>query len=46
VQTLRNSNGLLRHEVEQLRNNPRAIESAARKRLNMVRENEILVPIE
>jgi cell division protein FtsB len=46
VQTLRNSNGLLRREVEQLRNNPRAIESAARKRLNMVRENEILVPIE
>lgn len=46
VQTLRQSNGLLRTEVEQLRNNPRAIESAARKRLNMVRDNEILVPIE
>lgn len=46
VQTLRDTNNLLRFEVEQLRNNPRAIESAARKRLNMVRSNEILVPIE
>lgn len=46
VQTLRDTNNLLKFEVEQLRNNPRAIESAARKRLNMVRENEILVPIE
>ena len=46
VETLRNSNNSLRLEVEQLRNNPRAIESAARKRLNMVRDNEILVPIE
>ena len=46
VQSLRESNNLLRLEVEQLSNNPRAIESAARKRLNMVRENEILVPIE
>jgi cell division protein FtsB len=46
VQTLRDSNSVLRVEVEQLRNNPRAIESAARRRLNMVRENEILVPVE
>ena len=46
VETLRNSNNSLRREVEQLRNNPRAIESAARMRLNMVRDNEILVPIE
>ena len=46
VQILRESNSVLRVEVEQLRNNPRAIESAARRRLNMVRENEILVPIE
>jgi cell division protein FtsB len=46
VETLRNSNNSLRLEVEQLRNNPRAIESAARTRLNMVRDNEILVPIE
>lgn len=46
VQTLRSHNSALRLEVEQLRNNPRAIESAARMRLNMVRDNEILVPIE
>ena len=46
VQALRDSNSVLRVEVEQLRNNPRAIESAARTRLNMVRDNEILVPIE
>ncbi|MFZ0063242.1 MAG: septum formation initiator family protein [Pyrinomonadaceae bacterium] len=46
VQALRDSNSILRVEVEQLHNNPRAIESAARTRLNMVRENEILVPIE
>jgi len=46
VQTLREGNSLLRVEVEQLRDNPRAIESAARTRLNMVRDNEILVPIE
>ena len=46
VQTLRDTNNLLKFEVDELRNNPRAIESAARKRLNMVRENEILVPIE
>jgi cell division protein FtsB len=46
VRALRESNSVLRVEVEQLHNNPRAIESAARTRLNMVRENEILVPIE
>ena len=46
VQTLRDTNNLLRFEVEQLRNNPRAIDPTARKRLNMVRSNEILVPIE
>ena len=46
VQALRSSNQSLRVEVEQLRNDPRAIESAARSRLNMVRANEIVVPIE
>ncbi|HEX4898910.1 MAG TPA: septum formation initiator family protein [Pyrinomonadaceae bacterium] len=46
VQALRDSNKVLKVEVEQLRSNPRAIESAARTRLNMVRDNEILVPIE
>ena len=43
---LRSSNQSLRLEVEQLRNDPRTIESAARSRLNMVRANEIVVPIE
>ncbi len=46
VQALRNGNRSLRLEVEQLRNDPRAIEFAARKRLNMVRDNEIVVPVE
>lgn len=46
VEGLRNSNQLLRTEVERLRTDPRAIEIAARSRLNMVRANEIVVPIE
>ncbi|MCA1630036.1 MAG: septum formation initiator family protein [Acidobacteria bacterium] len=46
VQTLRNSNESLRREVERLRKDPRAIESAARTRLNMVRPNEIVIPVE
>jgi cell division protein FtsB len=46
VQTLRNSNESLRREVERLRKDPRAIESAARTRLNMVRANEIVIPVE
>jgi len=46
VQGLRSSNQSLRLEVEQLRNDPRTIESAARSRLNMVRANEIVVPVE
>jgi cell division protein FtsB len=46
VQTLRNSNESLRREVERLRKDPRAIEAAARTRLNMVRPNEIVIPVE
>jgi cell division protein FtsB len=46
VEGLRNSNQSLRTEIERLRTDPRAIEVAARSRLNMVRENEIVVPIE
>lgn len=46
VRALRSSNQSLRVEIEQLRNDPRTIESAARSRLNMVRANEIVVPIE
>jgi cell division protein FtsL len=46
VEDLRNTNQSLRLEVEQLSSNPRAIEAAARSRLNMVRANEIVVPVE
>lgn len=45
VETLRSNNRSLRKEVEQLRTDPRTIESAARSRLNMVRANEIVVPL-
>jgi cell division protein FtsB len=46
VENLRSSNHALRLEVDQLRNDPRTIESAARSRLNMVRPNEIVVPVD
>jgi cell division protein FtsB len=46
VETLRTMNKTLLQEVEQLRNDPRTIEAAARSRLNMVRSNEIVVPVE
>lgn len=46
VEGLRNVNQSLRVEIQQLRTDPRAIEAAARSRLNMVRANEIVVPVE
>ena len=46
VEALRSGNQSLRLEVQQLRTDPRAIESAARSRLKMVRANEIVVPVE
>jgi len=46
VNGLRNANQTLRVEIEQLVSDPRAIEAAARSRLNMVRSNEIVVPVE
>ena len=46
VETLRDVNQSLKAEVEQLRNDPRAIESAARANLNMVRSNEYVVPVD
>lgn len=45
VEQLRTTNESLRREVERLRTDPRAIEAAARTRLNMVRANEIVVPL-
>lgn len=46
VEALTTVNESLKAEVEQLRNNPKAIESAARARLNMVRSNEYVVPVD
>jgi cell division protein FtsB len=46
VEGLRSANQSLRIEIERLSTDPRSIESAARSRLNMVRANEIVVPVE
>ena len=46
VENLRSNNLVLREQVDKLKNDPRVIESAARSRLNMVRPNEIVVPME
>jgi cell division protein FtsB len=46
VEALRNVNQSLKSEVERLRTDPRTIELAARARLNMVRSNEFVVPVE
>lgn len=46
VETLRTINQSLKADVEQLRNDPRAIESAARANLNMVRSNEYVIPVD
>lgn len=46
VEKLRSTNAQIETEVRRLRSDPRAIEAAARGRLNMVRPNEIIVPVE
>jgi cell division protein FtsB len=46
VETLRHTNTALKQEVSSLRSDSQAIETAARTRLNMVRANEIVVPVE
>lgn len=46
VHALRDVNQAMRIEVEKLKKDPRTIELAARSRLNMVRRNEYLIPIE
>lgn len=46
VQSLKNTNESLRREVQRLRSDSRAIESAARSRLNMVRPNEVVIPVD
>ena len=45
VEQIRDTNAALQREVERLRSDPRAIEAAARARLNMVHPNEVVVPL-
>ena len=45
VQGIRDRNASLRRDVERLRTDKRAQEAAVRVRLNMVRANEIVVPL-
>ncbi len=46
VEELRNTNQSLRLDIQRLNSDPRTIEAAARSRLNMVRANEIVLPVE
>jgi cell division protein FtsB len=46
VESLRAVNQSLKAELERLRTDPRTIELEARARLNMVRNNEFVVPVE
>ena len=46
VEALRHVNSSLKAELQRLRTDPRTIEMAARARLNMVRSNEFVVPVE
>jgi cell division protein FtsL len=46
IEDLQKANAALRTEVGRLQTDATTIESAARSRLNMVRPNEIVVPIE
>lgn len=46
VESLRNVNQSLKSEIDRLRTDPRAIEAAARAKLNMVRANEFVIPVE
>lgn len=45
VEQIRATNDSLRREVERLRTDPRAVEAAARERLNMLKANEVVVPL-
>jgi cell division protein FtsB len=46
VEMIKSDNAMLRERVKRLRSDPRAIEATARERMNMVRPNEIVVPLE
>ncbi|HYH84766.1 MAG TPA: septum formation initiator family protein [Pyrinomonadaceae bacterium] len=45
VEKIRDTNASLKQEVSRLRKDPRAIETAARARLNMIHPNEVVVPL-
>jgi cell division protein FtsB len=45
VQGIRQTNEALRRDVERLRKDPRTREAAARERLNMVRADEVVIPL-
>ena len=46
VQGIRQKNETLRRDVERLRQDPHTREAAARTRLNMVKANEVVVPLD
>jgi cell division protein FtsB len=46
VQSIRDRNASLRRDVERMRTDRKTQEAAARDRLNMVRANEIVVPLD
>jgi cell division protein FtsB len=46
VEKIRSDNAALRQRVERLHSDPRTIEATARERMNMVRPNEIVVPLD
>jgi cell division protein FtsB len=46
VQSIRQKNEALRRDVERLHIDPRTREAAVRTRLNMVRANEVVVPLD
>jgi cell division protein FtsB len=46
VRGIREKNETLRRDVERLRKDPRTREAAARARLNMVRADEVVVPLD
>ena len=45
VRSIRDKNESLRRDMERLRRDPQAKEAAVRARLNMVRANEVVVPL-
>jgi cell division protein FtsB len=46
VKSIRDKNASLHQDVKRLREDPRAIEATVRERLNMIRANEVVIPLE